>query len=180
MHRRDGKFKKSKKVKSMEVPKVQQEPVPTAPTAPTEPAEPTEPAPPTTTGLLSVSVNTALGALPVQDALVTVYIFDENDEEQTLYLRTTDENGKVEDMTLGVFYDPTNPLVNEDFYFTTYNLRVQAINYYTENIYEFRIFPNVKSTLRVNLIPVMLTEDPQSPPERRIIIPPSPVDEINR
>jgi 5-hydroxyisourate hydrolase-like protein (transthyretin family) len=177
MHRRDGRFKKSKKVKSMEVYKAQQEPVITEPEVPVQPAEP---APPTTTGLLSVSVNTALGALPVQDALVTVYIFDENEEEQNLYIRTTDENGRVEDMILGVFYDPTNPLVNEDFYFTTYNLRVQAINYYTENIFDFRIFPDVKSTLRVSLVPVMLTEDPQSPPERRIIIPPSPVDEINR
>lgn len=168
MRRRNSFFKKSKNVKSLETTETPQE-LPVAETPP-----------PTTTGQLAVSIYTALGALPVEDALVTVYVMDENGEEQNLYVRTTDENGKVSDMVLGVFYDPNNPLMSQDFYFTTYNLRVQAINYYTENIFDFRIYPDVKSTLRVNLVPVKLTDDPKAPPERTIVIPSSPVDAPNR
>jgi len=168
MRRRNSFFRKSKNVNNLETAGTSQE------------ASVAETTPPTTTGHLAVGVFTALGALPVKDALVTVYIMNENEEEQNLYVRTTDENGKVPDMELGVFYDPNNPLMSPDFYFTTYNLRVQAINYYTENIYDFRIFPDVKSTLNVNLVPVKLTDNPAAPPERTITIPSSPADINNK
>ncbi|MDF2676993.1 MAG: hypothetical protein K0Q97_1307 [Bacillota bacterium] len=130
-------------------------------------------------GSASVGVFTALGALPVKDAVVTIYLLDENAEEVDLYFRVTDESGRVEDMQLAVFYDPTNPLVSPEFYFTTYNMRIQAFNYYTQNILDFRVFPGVKTNLRINLIPVIQGENQETAPEQTIIIPPSPIDISN-
>jgi hypothetical protein len=45
-------------------------------------------------GYLSVSVFTASGALPVQGALVTVYIIDESGVENEIVHHVTDANGK--------------------------------------------------------------------------------------
>lgn len=130
-------------------------------------------------GYVAAGVFTALGALPVKDAVVSVYLFDENGEEVNLYYRVTDESGRVPDMQLAVFYDPTNPLVSPEFYFTTYNMRVQAFNYYTQNILDIRVFPGVKTNLRVNLIPVIQGENQETAPEKTLVIPQSPIDISN-
>lgn len=126
-----------------------------------------------TVGSVSVGVFTALGALPVKDAIVTIYLVDQNGEEVVFYYRTTDESGRIPDTNLAVFYDPSNPYVSPEFYFTTYNMRVQAINYYTQNILDFRVFPGVKTNLRVNLLPVIQGEDQETAPEQTIVIPPT-------
>ncbi len=128
-----------------------------------------------TIGFLAVGVFTALGALPVKNASVTVYSLNENIEEIVIHHRITDESGRVPDMDLNVFYDPKNPFVSQEFYFTTYNLRVQAQNYYSQNIQNFRVFPGVKTNLKINLIPLIEGDEYQE----NIVIPPSPIDVSN-
>lgn len=108
-----------------------------------------------TIGFLALGVFTALGALPVKNASVTVYSLNENGEESVIHHRITDDSGRIPDMDLNVFYDPQNPFVSQEFYFTTYNLRVQAQNYYPQNIQNFRVFPGVKTNLKINLIPLI-------------------------
>ena len=60
-------------------------------------------------GYLSVSVFTASGALPVQGALVTVYIIDESGVENEIVHHVTDANGKIPLITLPVIYDRFDP-----------------------------------------------------------------------
>lgn len=58
------------------------------------------------TGFVSVSVNTALGAVPVRDAVVTLYVTDLEGNEEALYHLVTDISGKVPKMALPVVYNP--------------------------------------------------------------------------
>jgi len=128
-------------------------------------------------GYLSVSVFTASGALPVQGALVTVYIIDESGVENEIVHHVTDANGKIPLITLPVIYDRFDPFESSRFYFTTYNMRIQAINYYTVNLVDLRIFPNTTTYFQIDLIPAAI--GPMDGPETTIVIPPSPIDITN-
>lgn len=129
-------------------------------------------------GALSIGVYTASRALPVQDAVVTVYILDENRNENILAHYVTDRNGRIPDISLPSVYDPESPLESRDFYFSTYNFRVQAINYYTQNFLDIRIFPDTTTRFNVDLIPVAAGTTGEVP-EQTVVIPPSPLDISN-
>ncbi|MGD9568319.1 MAG: hypothetical protein AB7V48_08330 [Sedimentibacter sp.] len=172
---------------------------PQEPTPPTEqpvPAEPQEELPPgdvpalpaepgtipteerESVGYISVGVFTASGALPVEDAVVTIYTIDEAGEENALYHVVSDASGQVPLLELPVVYDRLNPLESYEYYFSTYNLRVQAINYYTFNMLDVRVFPDTTTNYMVDLIPV--AAGPGGPvPEMTFVIPPSPIDISN-
>ncbi len=134
--------------------------------------------PPVETGFVNVIVNTALGALPVHDAVVTLYVTDQEGNEEALYHIVTDISGKVPMMTLPVVYNPQNPSESLQYFFSTYNLRVQAIGYYTQNIIDIRVFPDTATNFTVTLIPVRQGGD-EDEGSRTIVIPPSPVDISN-
>jgi 5-hydroxyisourate hydrolase-like protein (transthyretin family) len=143
----------------------------------TQPSEET-PQPLSSSGYINVGVYTALGALPVKDAVVTVYTIDQDGEENALYHVVTNINGRVPTMEVPVEYNPDNPLESPSFYFSTYNMRVQAIGYYTVNIIDLRVFPDVATNYKVSLIPVMegATEEGGS---QTVVIPPTPADISN-
>lgn len=130
------------------------------------------------TGFINVSVNTASGALPVKDAVVTLYVMDQNANEEALYHLVTDISGKVPEMELPVIYNPQDPSESREYYFSTYNLRVQAIGYYTHNVIDVRVFPNIATNYNITLIPVMQSGD-EDEPGRTIVIPPIPADFSN-
>lgn len=130
------------------------------------------------TGSVNVSVNTALGALPVPNAVVTLYTIDQEGNEEALYHLVTNVSGKVPLMTLPVAYNLQDPLESREYFFSTYNLRIQAIGYYTHNIMDVRVFPDTTTNFIVTLIPVSQGGDEDENP-RTIVIPPSPVDISN-
>lgn len=147
------------------------------------PAAPAEPGSipqevPEEVGYISVGVFTASGALPVEDAVVTIYELDEAGEENVLYHVVSDASGQVPVLELPVVYDPSNPLTSPEFYFSTYNLRVQAINYYTYNLLDIRVFPNTTTNFMVELIPVA-ARPRGTGQEMTFVIPPSPIDISN-
>ncbi|MFA9421999.1 MAG: hypothetical protein ACERLG_00360 [Sedimentibacter sp.] len=130
------------------------------------------------TGYICISVFTALGALPVENAIVTVYNILDNGEEHLHAKLLTDSSGRVPDIELPVLHDPLNPLVSPNYYFTTYNLRTQADNFYTVNVLGIRIFPGIKTNYKIDLIPLMADEKGKIP-EQTFIIPPSTIDRSN-
>lgn len=134
--------------------------------------------PPVETGYVNVTVNTALGALPVKDAVVTIFLMDEEGNEEVLYHLVTDISGKVPRMTLPVIHAPQDPSESREYYFSTYNLRTQAIGYYTQNILDIRVFPNTATNFSITLIPVMQGGD-EDEGDRTIVIPPAPIDFSN-
>lgn len=130
------------------------------------------------TGFINVRVNTASGALPVKDAVVTLYVMDQAANEVALYHLVTDISGKVPTMELPVSHDVRYPSESSEYYFSTYNLRVQAIGYYTHNVIDVRVFPNIATNYNITLIPVMQGGDEEGT-DRTIIIPPIPADLSN-
>ena len=145
--------------------------------APQETPQPIEPVEQESVGYLSVSTFTASGALPVPDALITIYTFDERGQEIEIGLYTTDANGQIPLITLPVEYNRLDPFESSKFYFSTYNLRAQAINYYTINIIDLRIFPETTTYFTLDMIPAPV--GPTEGPEMTIVIPPSPPDISN-
>lgn len=122
-------------------------------------------------GYINVGVFTASGALPVKDAVVTLYHTYDNGEEHVLYHLVTDESGRVPTMEVPVEYHGVGE--QTEYTYSTYNLRVQAIGYYLHNILDIQVFPNIATNFRINLIPAA-PSFPQDVPGQKVVIPPRP------
>ena len=129
-------------------------------------------------GTLAVGVFTACQALPVKGAEVTVYDILEDGSEHIHAYSITDENGRIPDIELPVQHDPQRLFGSPKYHFTTYNIRVTADNFYTVNIINFRIFPNVKTSYSVNMHPIIPGETVHTP-EETLEIPSNVIDESN-
>lgn len=125
-------------------------------------------------GYVKVRVYTALGALPVPEAVVTVYT-KVNDEENAILHLVSDANGNVPNIELPVAFDPTIPIELQKYNYSTYNMRIQALGYYTINVLDLRIFPGISTDYKVDMIPVIAGTDGRVP-EQTIIIPPPPIE----
>lgn len=122
------------------------------------------------TGYITVGVYTASRALPVPNAVVTVFTTDNNGEENILYHLVTDESGRVPKMELPVKSGQQSE---------TYNLRVQAIGYNTVNVMDLCVFPNITTNYTINLIPVKYGETPEAQGQT-FVIPPVAAETSNR
>jgi hypothetical protein len=122
-------------------------------------------------GYINVGVYTASGALPVKDAVVTIYHTYDGGEEHVLYHMVTDESGRVPTMEVPIEYRGIGQ--QTEYTYSTYNLRVQAIGYYTHNVLDLQVYPNISTNFRINLIPVA-QGIPSNGNEQTIIIPPRP------
>lgn len=122
-------------------------------------------------GYISIVVYTASGALPVPDAVITVYNINEDGEENVLYHLITDRSGNAPLITLPVIQG------EREYEFTTYNIRVQAVSYYTTNVLDVRVFPDVTTTYRINLIPTAQGSNEEN--GQTVVIPPTPLDITN-
>lgn len=129
-------------------------------------------------GTLSVGVFTALQALPVKGAEVIVYDILENGTEHIHAYFVTDENGRIPDIILPIQHDPLRLFGSTVYHYTTYNIRVKAVNFYPVNILNFRLFPNTKTIYTIEMLPIIPGETVHTP-EEILVIPPSPIDESN-
>lgn len=127
------------------------------------------------TGTLSVKVLNKSG-LPVKDALVTVFHFHQNGELEVHYNLRTDENGNVPEMKLPVRH--SDVLLNPEYYYSNYNLRVIADNYSPVNIVNFQVFPDIKTNYVTRLDPITGNETVVTP-EKTIVIPSRPSIQAN-
>lgn len=130
------------------------------------------------TGTLEVRVFTALGALAIEGAIITVYTYIGKDLETEIKEVTTDENGTAPPIELPVAYDVNEPYVDSERFFTHYNLRVKATGYYTIHIVNIHLYPNIKVLFNVNLTPVAGVS-PGTDLEEQIVIPNPHIDISN-
>ena len=68
--------------------------------------------------------------------------------------------------------------MSPNFYFSTYNMRVQAIGYYTVNVIDLRVFPNTTTNYNIDLVPVMEGSQEEDL-EQTFVIPLIPADISN-
>jgi len=128
----------------------------------------------TNVGYIAVRVYTALGALPVPEAVVTIYTKVEEEENAIVHL-VSDANGKVPNIELPIGTDPTIPSELQKYNFSSYNMRIQALGYYTVNVLDVRVFPGISTDYKVDMIPVIAGTEGRVP-EQTIIIPPPPIE----
>lgn len=113
-------------------------------------------------GFFVASVRTANGALPVENAMVTIYNsspLDENgaptlNDTDLLYSLRTDNSGRTEKIALETkSKDLSTVPGNEEPYFT-YNVAVSANGFYDSEFIDVPIFQGITSIQTVNLMPV--------------------------
>jgi hypothetical protein len=129
-------------------------------------------------GYMNVNVSTALGALPVKDAVVTIYKNNEEGEEIVYSQLITDSNGMIPKVPLPIENNEDCPMEKFKYFYDIYNLRIEAQDFYTVNVLEARIFPDIATSYRIDLLPAIIG-DTQDRPDQTFIIPPSPLDESN-
>ena len=110
-------------------------------------------------GFLEVIVKAANGALPIENANVTIYEYlpKENTGEngKVLYSLFTDENGKApkialpaKDKSLSLSYGNKNP-------YNVYNIKVSADGFYNNGYLNVPVFQGISSIQPVSLIPLL-------------------------
>ena len=122
-------------------------------------------------GFLSVNVKTANGALPLENATVTVYSApppSENneatmDETDVVYSLKSDRNGKTQKVVLKSKPADLSKTPNEKFPYLTYNLLVTKDGYYDNTYLNVPIFQGITSLQDVYLIPLSEFSSPTDP-----------------
>lgn len=110
--------------------------------------------PNTSTGYLVVAVSTAQSAVPIENALVTVYAVSPNGDSKLIYTTQTNRSGQTTPLPLpappvGNSLSPDNP-----FPYSTYSVRVDFDGFYPVSSSNLTIFPNIVATLPVYLVPL--------------------------
>jgi len=103
-------------------------------------------------GFLDVMVFNEIG-MPIQNAIVTILILDSFSGEAPIQIGVTDSNGKSRHFTVPTSYTLSN-LKGDNFNFTTYNVRVEYVGYYTAQTNNVRFYPGITTTLTYPLNPI--------------------------
>ena len=122
-------------------------------------------------GFLTVNVKTANGALPLENATVTVYSApppsDNTEpslgETDVVYSLKSDRNGKTQTVALKTKDADLSKTPNEKFPYLTYNLLVTKDGYYDNTYLNVPIFQGITSLQDVYLIPLSEFSSPQDP-----------------
>ena len=122
-------------------------------------------------GFLSVNVKTANGALPIENANVTVYSAPppslNNEpamsETDVVYSLKSDRNGKTQTVVLKAKPADLSKTPDEKFPFLAYNILVTKDGYYDSTYLNVPIFQGITSLQDVYLIPLSEFSSPTDP-----------------
>jgi hypothetical protein len=103
-------------------------------------------------GFLDVMVFDELG-MPMENALVTILILDRLTGEAPIQIGITDAEGKSPHFIVPTSYVISN-LLGQNFNFTTYNVRVEYLGYYSAQTNNIRIYPGITTTLTYPMNPI--------------------------
>ena len=107
----------------------------------------------TATGTLIVSVYTAGGAFPVEDALVIIRGSEQN-SSGVLSVLYTDQSGNTPRITLPAPPAAESEKPGTDKPYATYNIEVDKENFYPRTFNNVPLFAGTTSIQPVNLIPL--------------------------
>lgn len=124
-------------------------------------------------GAIELYVFKNRGKDPVPDAMVTVYA--RVGEEDAVTVKTFPTTTNPITFELPVAHPSGTLIRGPEYYFTTYDLKIEADGYFLVNVLNIRMFPGVTTNFDINLIEAVPGEPVQ---ERVIYIPPHPRDVI--
>ena len=111
-------------------------------------------------GFLTVNVNTANGALPLEDATVTVYAASDKSEDNQfldsniIYTLKTNKNGKTEKIALQTKSKDLSLSYGNFVPYDSYNITVTADGYYDSSYLGVPVFQGITSIQNASLIPL--------------------------
>ena len=107
-------------------------------------------------GFLVIEAKTANGALPIENAKVSVYEYLPNKEKGKLvYSVLTDMDGKTTKMALKTKSKELSMNPDNKDPFSVYNISVERDGYYSNRYINVPIFQGITSTQPVELIPLI-------------------------
>lgn len=114
-------------------------------------------------GFLIVQTLTANGALPVENATVYVYSYDDSAKSsQALYTLKTDSFGRTEKVALGALGRELSLTPEVKKPYATYNAVINADGFYESERINIPIFQGITSVQTVDLIPLSEYSDQYS------------------
>lgn len=108
----------------------------------------------TSTGYLVVSVSTARTAIPLENALVTVYSISDTGSSELIYNVRTNRSGQTAPLPLPAPPVSNSLSPNQPFPYSRYSVRVDYDGFYPVTSSDLTIFPDIVATLPVFLVPL--------------------------
>jgi len=105
------------------------------------------------TGFVIVSVYTALGAIPISNAEVSVYTWTEENGRNLVKTVYTDISGRAPIIDLPILLEG-NGMTNEEQTRTEYHLAVIAEGYHTTVVINVQIYPDITTQFKIILTPL--------------------------
>jgi len=128
-------------------------------------------------GFINLMIITGSEQTPLSNAAITVYVNQGgNFETPIMYLYST-LNPILIPLPVSLTNIPDTLIRGPEYYYSTYNLRVDAIGYYSTRILNIRLFPGITTDFNVSMIPIAQSGD-ISNHEQIINIPPHPRDKV--
>lgn len=106
-----------------------------------------------TVGYLIVSVSTARGAIPLENAAVTVY-YEDKENSSVFSSMTTDRSGKTEKISLPAPSRELSETPGNTKPYATYTVAVEKEGYYSVTNVGVPIFDGITSVQPVEMVPL--------------------------
>ena len=113
---------------------------------------------------------------PIPYATITAYVTDGTQRDiPIMHLVTTINPVRIE---LPIAHDLGMKIRGPEYEFSTYNVSIDIFGYFTQVVYDIRLFPNTTADFTVEMVPI--TQIQMQPViEKRVEIPPHPRDVVN-
>jgi len=129
------------------------------------------------TGFLNLNIIDDIKKISIPNATITVYVTDGiNRDIPIMYLITAINPIRIE---LPMANELGTKILGPEYSFSTYDLRVEAFGYFSNNVYNIRLFPNTTTTYEISLVPTSQNQLPPVKIEQRLDMPPLLRDELN-
>ena len=127
------------------------------------------------TGFIRLYIIDQVSREPIPYSTITVYVTDGQARDvPIMHLVTTINPVRIE---LPMASEVGTIIVGPEYDFSTYNISIDVFGYFTQIIYDIRLFPNTTTSFTIEMVPVTQVQL-QPIIEERIIIPPHPRDEV--
>lgn len=121
------------------------------------------------TGFMRINIVNQIDKTPVNNATITIYVTDgSNRDIPIMHIITRLNPVRIE---LPMANELGTKIVGPEYSFSTYDLRVDAFGYLSNNIYNIRLFPNTTSDFEIEMMSIEQLS-PQAPIEERTDLPP--------
>jgi hypothetical protein len=126
------------------------------------------------TGFIRLTIVNEMGEPIIINETITVYVTNGvNLDIPIMHIITTLNPIRLE---LPMAYELGTQIAGPEYNFSTYNIRVDAFGYLSNNIYNIRLFPNTTSEFRVEMVPIsqiqpFIEERTDIPPHLRDVLP---------